>query len=172
MIISNGRNLHPQDVELTVTDSSDVLRKGCAAVFAVTVCEGQACAQERARAGSSDVVEERAVAVVEARKEWTGAGSQTSAHDLINEIFINVSKEHSISLFDVVIVDKGSIVKTTSGKIRRFQVRDLYLSGGLRALHSHKGGTARVASHYKQTIMIVCVVLVFAVILVHTSSNF
>ncbi|HVT15727.1 MAG TPA: amino acid adenylation domain-containing protein, partial [Thermoanaerobaculia bacterium] len=112
LILIRGRNLHPQDVEWTVERSHPAVRPGCGAAFAVEV-EG----------------EERLVVVQE-----VGPGSAADLAAVAAAIRQAVAEEHEARLSALVLVKPGEVPKTTSGKLRRGACRELFLSGGLRAL--------------------------------------
>lgn len=115
VLVLNGRNLYPQDLEHTVRTAHAALAPHLTAVFAVPY--GQ--------------TSERAVAVQEVRP----ADLRTlDAAGLVEAIRRRVWLEHEVQLGDVVFVPRGSVPRTTSGKTRRGQVREEFLSGELPAL--------------------------------------
>ncbi len=104
LIIIRGSNHYPQDIELTVEESTDLVRPGFGAAFSVEA-EG----------------EERLVIVYEAkpRKEnWP---------EIIQKIKDQVSINHNILAYDIALVKPKSVPKTSSGKIRRQSCKNLYL---------------------------------------------
>lgn len=112
VIIRAGRNIHPQEVEDAVGDL-DGVRRGCVAVFA---------------AAAEDEGTERLVVVAEtrlddeeARRELRGRVERT-ALDLVGT--------HPD---DVVLAAPRTVPKTSSGKIRRSEARELYEAGELEA---------------------------------------
>jgi acyl-CoA synthetase (AMP-forming)/AMP-acid ligase II len=117
VLVLNGRNLYPQDLERTVRTAHEALAPHLTAVFAAPY--GQTA--------------ERAVAVQEVRP----ADLRTiDAAGLVAAIRRQVWLEHEVQLGDVVFVPKGSVPRTTSGKTQRGQVRASFLSGELPALTS------------------------------------
>jgi amino acid adenylation domain-containing protein len=116
LIIVRGRNLYPQDVELTAERSHDGLRPGCGAAFSVD-------------AGG----EERLVVVQEverdAEKRWAREpGALAAVADVVRR---SVAAEHEVAVHAVVLVRAGSVPKTSSGKIRRRSCREDFLAGHL-----------------------------------------
>ncbi|MGV9679822.1 fatty acyl-AMP ligase [Nocardia sp. NPDC003482] len=103
VMIINGRNLFPQDIEWSIESNHPGLRRGGCAAFSAEV-DG----------------EERLIVV----QELDGA----AAADLEASIKSAVSREHAVALHRVIFVDKGQVPKTTSGKIRRAQLRRAYAS--------------------------------------------
>lgn len=102
LVIINGANHWPQDIESTVERAHSLLRKGCCAAFAV----------------SSESSEELCV-VAEVKK---GVNiSVNSLHAIRRAIKLAVQTNHSLALSDdhLILVSAGKVPKTTSGKIRR-----------------------------------------------------
>jgi 1-acyl-sn-glycerol-3-phosphate acyltransferase len=109
MIIRGGRNIFPYDLEQAVGNVPGV-RKGCVAVF-----------------GSADPVSgtERLVVLAETR-ETEGAAREQLQHK-INEIAVDVL---GMPVDDVVLAPPHTVLKTSSGKIRRAASREFYERGG------------------------------------------
>ncbi len=105
LIILGGRNLYPQDIELTVEGCSDALRPGCSVAFAVE--DGKA---------------ERLVIAAEVR----GAPDED---ELRGGIRAAVSREHGVGVHAVELLPAGAVPKTTSGKLRRGAARDAWARG-------------------------------------------
>ena len=59
--------------------------------------------------------------VQEVRAELSG--------DETEAIFEQVSRHHGLRLYDLVLVTVGAIPRTSSGKVRRGQCRELYIAG-------------------------------------------
>jgi acyl-CoA synthetase (AMP-forming)/AMP-acid ligase II len=110
LIILDGRNLYPQDIEQTVQASHPALRPNAGAAFAI---EGQDA--------------ERLVIVQEVERSWL---SEDPA-PICASIRRTVAEQHDVSIHDLVLVRPNSVPKTSSGKIQRSLCRDLYLRGGL-----------------------------------------
>ncbi|OBK35689.1 fatty-acid--CoA ligase [Mycobacterium sp. 1245111.1] len=119
MIIIDGRNHYPQDIEATTAEASPRVRSGYVAAFSVP-------ANEVAGAPADDVGE-RVVIVAE---RAPGAG-RADPESVIDAIRAAVSRRHSLPLADVLLVAAGVIPRTTSGKLARQACRALYLSGEL-----------------------------------------
>ncbi|WP_036228369.1 AMP-binding protein, partial [Marinobacterium jannaschii] len=111
MLIVNGRNHYPQDIEATIqTVDSDLAAHG-GAVFELGDGSGQVIAvQELSRQGC--------------RRE--------GLDQLITRIRQAVAEVHEITLAAVVLIAPVSLPKTTSGKIQRLQCRDQYQQQSLR----------------------------------------
>jgi polyketide synthase 12 len=112
LLVIDGRNHYPQDLELTAELSHPGVRPGCAAAFSV-----------------EDDGAERPVIVAEASTDAAPELAEITA--LIRS---TVSEAHELSLRDVVLIRPGSIPKTSSGKIQRQASRAAYLDGSLAVL--------------------------------------
>jgi len=109
-IIKSGRNIMPQEVEAATAEVHGV-RKGCVAAFGVA---------------DADTGTERLVVVAETR-----AIDRAERERIEAEVVKNVDAILGIPPNTVVLVPPQSIPKTSSGKIRRNETRNLYLSGRL-----------------------------------------
>ncbi|HKH43059.1 MAG TPA: amino acid adenylation domain-containing protein, partial [Thermoanaerobaculia bacterium] len=114
LIILRGRNLYPQDLELTAEQSHPALRPGSGAAFSVEA-DG----------------EERLVLVHEVERRFP-AGDLAGVGEAVRRA---VADEHGVPVADVVLLCAGTIPKTSSGKIRRRECRNLYLGNSLEALY-------------------------------------
>ncbi|HVT17881.1 MAG TPA: non-ribosomal peptide synthase/polyketide synthase [Thermoanaerobaculia bacterium] len=109
LVILHGRNLYPQDIELTAERSDPALQPGAGAAFAVDV-------------GG----EERLVVVYEVER---GGGAVLGR--IAEAVRRAVAEEHAARVYELVLVRTATIPKTTSGKIRRAACREGYLAGTL-----------------------------------------
>lgn len=116
LLIIRGSNYYPQDIEAAVADRCEALNGGSIAAFPVTLND-----------------QEELVLVAEIRKAFRKLEDKTP---LITEMVAAISEAFGLRPADVVIADAGSVPKTTSGKIRRAQCREDYLSGTIRPLAS------------------------------------
>jgi natural product biosynthesis luciferase-like monooxygenase protein len=129
LIIVNGRNHYPQDIELTAEQSHPALRPGCGAAFSVSAEEG-----------------ERIVIVYEiARSHMQGLDWE----DAVIRIRQAVAVQHEIEVHAVEFVKPATIPKTSSGKIQRSLCRAKFLSGGLEVVREIRAATLPAASDGK-----------------------
>jgi acyl-CoA synthetase (AMP-forming)/AMP-acid ligase II len=130
LIIIRGRNLYPQDIELSVERAHPALRPGCGAAFSVEIGE-----------------EERLVVVHEHERTADDApldpGTVEAIADAIRQA---VAEQHEAQVQQVVLLRAGTIPKTSSGKIQRRACRAALLAGRLAVLGaSALGGPAAAA---------------------------
>ncbi|WP_329344466.1 fatty acyl-AMP ligase [Streptomyces sp. NBC_01352] len=116
LIVIDGRNHYPQDLELSAEMAHPALRPGCTAAFSVD-------------GGDGGVEGEQVVLVAEAAPE--AAGEAEKITDLIRSA---IGEAHGVPVRDVVLVHPGTIPKTSSGKIQRHASRAAHLGGTLAVL--------------------------------------
>lgn len=108
LVVVDGRQHYPHDIERTVAEASAMVRRGYVAAFAV---------------GDDDLV------IIAERASGTRRADPESA---IAAIRAEVADVHGLSVADVRFVPAGSIPRTTSGKLARRACREHYLRGELR----------------------------------------
>src|SRR3954469_6154978 len=119
MVIVDGRNHYPQDIEQTVAEASDGIRAGFVAAFAVPARE--------LPDGSTTDTSEKLVIVAE---RGPGAG-RADPQPVIEAVRKAVSRKHAVNTYDVRLVAAGVIPRTTSGKLARRACRAEYIEGTL-----------------------------------------
>lgn len=126
LIIIDGRNHYPQDIEATAEQSHPEIRRGAVAAFSVD-SGGQ----------------ERLVIVAEVertsrvhRQKTTGAesGADDAARAITEAVRRAVSENHDVRVHTVTLLRPGRIPLTSSGKIRRQACRAAFLDGTLENL--------------------------------------
>ncbi|MBI4608699.1 MAG: AMP-binding protein [Candidatus Rokubacteria bacterium] len=110
LIIKAGRNLYPQEVEEVVGNIPGI-RKGCVAAFGIA---------------DPAIGTERLVVVAESRETTPEARARLEAA-VIERLAATVGIPPDV----VVIAPQGSVLKTSSGKVRRSATCDAYLAGKL-----------------------------------------
>lgn len=108
IIIRGGRNVYPHEYEEAVGDI-DGIRKGCVAVF-----------------GSHDRQDGTEKVVVLAESRVVAPDRQAALREKITSIGVNLL---GMPPDDVIIASPGSVLKTSSGKVRRAATRELYEKG-------------------------------------------
>ena len=116
LIIIDGRNHYPHDIETTVGQASPAIRTGYVAAFSVP-------AETLDSAGGNSgeqlvIVAERAAGVGRADPDPVAAAVRAA-----------VSREHQVRVADFRLVAAGTIPRTTSGKLARNACRAEYLAG-------------------------------------------
>ena len=107
LLIVDGRNHYPDDIEATIRE----ITGGRVAAIAV-----------------EDDSSENLVAIVEVKPSGDNE-RRLQLNTVSREVKTAIWKEHSLRVGDLVLVSPGSIPITTSGKIRRSSCADLYRDG-------------------------------------------
>jgi len=102
LIIINGRNLHPQDLELSVELAHDAVRSGGSAAFPIDDHDAE-------------------VVVVVAEVDGTPDEAEVGA-----AIRTEVRREFEVTVADVLLVPPYTVPKTSSGKKQRGAARELW----------------------------------------------
>ncbi len=110
VIIVDGRNHYPQDLEATVEEVHPVVRPGFVAAFSVPTEDG-----------------EGVVVVSERGRGVTRADIPT----VTTKVRRALSEQHGVSVRDVLLVGPGEVPRTSSGKVARGECRRRYLEGEL-----------------------------------------
>lgn len=110
LVIVDGTNHYPHDIEETVQKAHPVIRPHHIAAFAVTTAGG-----------------ERLVVVAEHGRDLTDAASVLE--EVTRAVRAAVASEHGLAVHDFLLVQPGAVPHTTSGKVARSACRDLYLAG-------------------------------------------
>ncbi|CAB9514440.1 D-alanine--D-alanyl carrier protein ligase [Seminavis robusta] len=106
VIIINGKNYYPSDVELFIDETfGDVIRSGRTSAF---------------QHGDASVG-----ITVEGRKGFDKSGNQ----DLAVQIANHVSQVHGLFASEVIVLKLGVTPKTTSGKLKRSEIRKTTIAG-------------------------------------------
>lgn len=117
MLLFRGQCHYPNDIEVTSGRSHEATVPESGAAFSVTQGEEQT---------------EHLIIVQEVTKR-----ADVDYQQIINTIRTSVAEEHQLSSHAVVLIRKGTLPRTTSGKVRRAAVRQSYLDGSLPVLDQH-----------------------------------
>jgi fatty-acyl-CoA synthase len=115
IIIKGGRNVYPHEVE-ELAGRAEGIRKGCIVAFGL---KDEATGTEKL------------IVVAESRESGSAARAKTAA--AVTEL---VSQGLGLPPDRVELIPAGSIPKTSSGKLRREETKQLYLAGTLSAKKS------------------------------------
>jgi fatty-acyl-CoA synthase len=124
LVIVDGRNHYPQDIEATAAEASPIVRRGYVTAFAVPTNE-----LPGSEASDTHDTSQRLVIVAE-RAAGTSRADPQPAIEAIREA---VSHRQGLTVSDVRLLPAGAIPRTTSGKLARLACRAQYLSGLLGA---------------------------------------
>jgi 1-acyl-sn-glycerol-3-phosphate acyltransferase len=119
IVIRGGRNLYPQEIEDAV-GHVDGVRKGCVAVF-----------------GSADPASGTERLVVLAEVRGVSAVDRTQLREAVSRAVIDTIGEPPD---EIVLAAPHTVLKTSSGKVRRSACRALFEAGTLGAVPASAGG--------------------------------
>lgn len=122
LVIKAGRNIHPEEIEAAVSAVPDI-RSGCVAAFAVT---GPGATGPDADSGTEQLV-------VVAETRMTNATGLASLRRAVAAAVVDAIGSPPDQ---VLLAPPGSVLKTSSGKIRRNDTRASYEAG--RIIEGHR----------------------------------
>jgi fatty acid CoA ligase FadD32 len=114
LIIIDGRNHYPQDVEATAQEAHPVIRRDRVAAFAAPGQDG-----------------DRLVVVAERSRQ--AEAREVDAAEVTRAVRAAVSAYHGAPLRDFLLVGPGDLPRTSSGKLARSACRERYLAGSFAA---------------------------------------
>jgi acyl-CoA synthetase (AMP-forming)/AMP-acid ligase II len=114
VIILQGSKHYPQDIEASIQAEIPAVQPDAVATI-----------------GLSSPTGEQVIVVAEVQRMLRN----TDLQGVANSIRRVVSKDHGLTLQDVLLIRPGTLPKTTSGKIQRRLCGELYLSQGLQLCH-------------------------------------
>lgn len=122
LIIIDGRNHHPIDIELTVEEEVPAVRAGHVVTFSIDTSEG-----------------EQVVIAAEVER-----GARADLGELRVKVRRAVAARHDIHVDDVVFLRHGTMPKTSSGKLQRRTCSDRYQRGALVVMGDGAGSSQHI----------------------------
>ena len=119
LVVIDGRNHYPQDIEATTAEASPMVRRGYVAAFSAPANE--------LPGSDSDDASERLVIIA----ERAAGTARVDPQPAIAAIRAAVAHRHGLPVADVRFLPAGAIPRTTSGKLARRACRAQYLAGKL-----------------------------------------
>jgi len=120
LIIVAGRNYHPADIEWVASEVSGI-RRGRVVAFGVTTVDPDGSTSERV--------------VICAESKARGEARET----LSAAVKARVLDSLGLKVSDVMMLDRASLPRTSSGKLQRTKAREWYLAGRLEAAGEDEG---------------------------------
>jgi acyl-CoA synthetase (AMP-forming)/AMP-acid ligase II len=118
LIIVRGRNLAPEDLELTAATAERRLRSHAVVAFSVSEADGSEAVVVVAESADADLAAE-------------------AVGDISARVARAITRAHGVTPVDVAVIARGTMPKTSSGKLQRRRCRELYLSDRLDRLGIH-----------------------------------
>ena len=136
LVIIDGRNHYPQDLEYSAQEASKALRTGYVAAFSVPANQLPDEVFANAHAGlkrdPADTSEQLVIV-----GERSAGSHKLDVEPISDAIRAAIAVRHGVTVRDVLLTPAGAIPRTSSGKIGRRACRSAYLDGSL-----HSGTTA------------------------------
>ena len=114
----NGKSFHAYDIEFTACESNPCLKKNGSAAFSIQGAEG-----------------ELLVLVCEIRRDRLKVFDGEEIRKAIAQALFD---EHNVTVHDIVLIKPATLPMTSSGKIKRFKCRELYLQNSLEPLYTSR----------------------------------
>lgn len=132
LVIIDGRNHYPQDLEYSAQEATKALRTGFVAAFSVPANQLPDEVFENAHAGLKRNPDDSSEQLVIVGERAPGTHKLDMA-PIADDIRAAIAVRHGVTVRDVLLTPAGAIPRTSSGKIGRRACRSAYLDGSLRS---------------------------------------
>ena len=132
LVIIDGRNHSPPDLEYSAQESTKALRTGFVAAFSVPANQLPDDVFEDAHAGLKRDPDDTSEQLVIVGERAPGA-HKLEMGPIADDIRAAIAVRHGVTVRDVLLTPAGAIPRTSSGKIGRRACRSAYLDGSLRS---------------------------------------
>jgi fatty acid CoA ligase FadD32 len=132
LVIIDGRNHYPQDLEYSAQESTKALRTGYVAAFSVPANQLPDEVFDNAHAGLKRDPDDTSEQLVIVGERAPGSHKMDLA-PVTDAIRAAIAVRHGVTVRDVLLTPAGAIPRTSSGKIGRRACRAAYLDGSLRS---------------------------------------
>ncbi|KAA0024641.1 long-chain-fatty-acid--AMP ligase FadD32 [Antrihabitans cavernicola] len=132
LVIVDGRNHYPQDLEYSAQEASTALRPNFLAAFSVPANQLPSLVFENtSHSGLKFDADDQSEQLVIVGERSPGAG-KADPQPIADDVRTAIATRHGVTVRDVLLVPAGSIPRTSSGKIARRACKAAYLEGTLR----------------------------------------
>ncbi|WP_094288830.1 long-chain-fatty-acid--AMP ligase FadD32 [Mycobacterium lehmannii] len=132
LVIIDGRNHYPQDLEYSAQEATKALRTGFVAAFSVPANQLPDEVFENAHSGLKRDPDDTSEQLVIVGERAPGA-HKLDMGPISDDIRAAIAVRHGVTVRDVLLTPAGAIPRTSSGKIGRRACRAAYLDGSLRS---------------------------------------
>ncbi|OBK52666.1 long-chain-fatty-acid--AMP ligase FadD32 [Mycobacterium sp. 1081908.1] len=132
LVIIDGRNHYPQDLEYSAQEASRALRTGYVAAFSVPANQLPQEVFDNPHAGLKYDAEDGSEQLVIVAERAAGT-HKLDYQPIADDIRAAIAVRHGVTVRDLLLVQAGTIPRTSSGKIGRRACRAAYLDGSLRS---------------------------------------
>ncbi len=132
LVIIDGRNHYPQDLEYSAQEANKALRTGYVAAFSVPANQLPQEVFDNPHAGLKYDAEDTSEQLVIVAERAAGT-HKLDYQPIADDIRAAIAVRHGVTIRDLLLVQAGTIPRTSSGKIGRRACRAAYLDGSLRS---------------------------------------
>jgi len=132
LVIIDGRNHYPQDLEYSAQESTKAVRTGFVAAFSVPANQLPDEVFDDAHSGLKRDPADTSEQLVIVAERAPGSHKLDMA-PIVDAIRAAIAVRHGVTVRDVLLTPAGAIPRTSSGKIGRRACRSAYLDGSLRS---------------------------------------
>ncbi|MEO8815220.1 MAG: long-chain-fatty-acid--AMP ligase FadD32 [Mycobacterium sp.] len=130
LVIVDGRNHYPQDLEYSAQEASRALRAGYVAAFSVPANQLPQGVFDNPHTGLKYDAEDSSEQLVIVAERAPGA-HKLEFQPIVDDIRAAIAVRHGVTVRDVLLVSAGAVPRTSSGKIGHRACRAAYLDGSL-----------------------------------------
>ena len=132
LVIIDGRNHYPQDLEYSAQEATKALRVGYVAAFSVPANQLPDEVFDNSHAGLKRDPDDSSEQLVIVGERAPGT-HKLDMGPIADDIRAAIAVRHGVTVRDVLLTAAGAIPRTSSGKIGRRACRAAYLDGSLRS---------------------------------------
>jgi len=132
LVIIDGRNHYPQDLEYSAQEASRALRIGYVAAFSVPANQLPQEVFDNPHTGLKFDAEDTSEQLVIVAERAAGT-HKLDYQPIADDIRAAIAVRHGVTVRDLLLVQAGTIPRTSSGKIGHRACRAAYLDGSLRS---------------------------------------
>ena len=132
LVIIDGRNHYPQDLEYSAQEASRALRTGYVAAFSVPANQLPQEVFDNPHTGLKFDPEDTSEQLVIVAERAAGT-HKLDYQPIADDIRAAIAVRHGVTVRDLLLVQAGTIPRTSSGKIGHRACRAAYLDGTLRS---------------------------------------
>ncbi|WP_141578334.1 fatty acyl-AMP ligase [Actinomadura sp. WMMA1423] len=134
LIIVNGRNIHAHDIEEVARAAHPAALHGAAFAIDAAIDPDVGPGRPGAGPGGGDAVDASREQVVVVQEISTRAAAGTPLEEVAAVIKTRVARAFELPAVSVVLAARGSVRRTTSGKMQRRLTREAFLNGQITEL--------------------------------------
>ncbi len=132
LVIIDGRNHYPQDLEYSAQEATKAVRTGFVAAFSAPANQLPDDVFDNAHAGLKRDPNDSSEQLIIVAERAPGSHKLDLA-PIADDIRAAIAVRHGVTVRDVLLTPAGAIPRTSSGKIGRRACRSAYLDGTLRS---------------------------------------